>query len=302
MRLGHLFFGTTAVATASSRTIDMRLMTYNIRLAVGVGGPGEELWSVRRPLMTSQLNHEAAGRPEALMCFQEAIYPQVQDLDEGLGNEWTYVGVGRDDGAFGGEFSPIFYRPSVWKLEKNATYWLSETPNEPGSVGWDAALPRIVTVARFRHDSSGARIAYMCTHFDHIGQEAREQSAHLLVGLAGEWSTHNNKSLPVFLGGDLNVTPDNPAYQTLASDMYDAKHMVPEERRFGNVKTYTAFTVDADDDTEIDHIFVRDPAGLDWVSFAVLNTRFEDEIFISDHRPVVVDFKMPSQAEARHLG
>ncbi|KAH7129349.1 Endonuclease/exonuclease/phosphatase [Dactylonectria estremocensis] len=293
MKFNSLLFNTISVAAASSGTINLRLVTYNIRLAVAVGGSGEELWAVRQPLMSAQLNYETAGRPESLLCFQEATYPQVQDLDDGLGDEWTYVGVGRDDGAQAGEFSPIFYRPSVWKLEKNTTYWLSETPEKAGSVGWDAALPRIVTVARFRHSSSGARLVYMCTHFDHLGQTARENSAKLLVNVSDEWASYKKKTLPVFLGGDLNVTPDNAAYQTLAEEMHDAKDVVPQEHRFGNVKTYTGFTVDSSDDTEIDHIFVNDPEGLEWDSFAVLNTRFEDNIFISDHRPVVVDLKIP---------
>ncbi|KAK7426291.1 hypothetical protein QQZ08_007191 [Neonectria magnoliae] len=293
MKLNPILFSAVSAATASFRTLDVRLMTYNIRLAVSVGGPGEELWSVRHPLMSAQLNYETAGRPGSLMCFQEATYPQVQDLDNSLGDAWTYVGVGRDDGAQGGEFSPIFYRPSVWKLEGNTTYWLSETPEKVGSVGWDAALPRIVTVARLRHASSGARIVYMCTHFDHVGQVARENSAKLLAKLADDWSTYKKKTIPVFLGGDLNVTPDNPAYVTLASEMHDTKDVVSAKHHFGNSKTYTAFTVDASDDTEIDHIFVNDPEGLKWDSFAVLNTRFDDGIFISDHRPVVVDFKMP---------
>ncbi|KPM37462.1 hypothetical protein AK830_g9114 [Neonectria ditissima] len=292
MKLALILYGAVSVA-AASRTLSLRLVTYNIRLAVSVPGAGEELWSVRHPLMSAQLNFETAGRPESLMCFQEATYPQVQDLDGSLGEAWTYVGVGRDDGAQAGEFSPIFYRPSVWKLEDSKTYWLSETPNEAGSVGWDAALPRIVTVARLRHDSSGARFVYMCTHFDHIGQVARENSAKLIASIADDWSTYKKKDIPVFVGGDLNVTPDNQAYLILASEMHDTKDVVPAEHHFGNSNTYTAFTVDTLDDTEIDHIFVNDLEGLEWDSFAVLDNRFDDGIFISDHRPVVVDFRMP---------
>jgi endonuclease/exonuclease/phosphatase family metal-dependent hydrolase len=152
-----------------------------------------------------------------------------------------------------------------------------------------------VTVARFRHGSSGARFVYMCTHFDHVGQTARENSAYLIVNLTDVWASNESKTLPVFLGGDLNVTPDNKAYQILASELHDTKDIVPKAHHFGNVKTYTAFTVDTSDDTEIDHIFVRDPTGLEFDSFAVGNTRFDDGIFISDHRPVVVDFKMPGK-------
>lgn len=295
-----LIAGLVGAASAATKSLDLRLMTYNIRMAATVPGTGEEFWSVRQPKMSAQLNYETAGRPETLLCMQEVLFNQLTDLDDAFGEEWTYVGVGRDDGAQGGEFSPIFYRPSTWHLVDNTTYWLSETPEEVGSVGWDAALPRIVTVAKFKHIDTGAGFVYMCTHFDHVGQTAREKSAELLVKIAAEVSP-NNSSGPVFLGGDLNVTPDNAAYVTLASEMTNVADVVPQAHHFGNVNTFTGFTTDTADDTELDHIFVANPSGMEWKSHAVLNSRYDDGIFISDHRPVVVDFKMPVKHEESRL-
>lgn len=42
--------------------------------------------------------------------FQEAVKRQVDDMVELLGPDWDWFGVGRDDGAEGGEYSPIFFR------------------------------------------------------------------------------------------------------------------------------------------------------------------------------------------------
>lgn len=286
-------FGAVGAAVlAAAESIDVRLSSYNIRYATDKPEPGEEYWPVRRPHLAAQLNYETAGRANALMCFQEVLFSQLQNIQTDLGDAWSYVGIGRDDGLEAGEFSPIFYRPAAWQLLDNATYWLSETPDVVGSIGWDAMLPRIVTVAKFQHRATGEPFVYMCTHFDHLGQVARENSAELLVDLAERWATQNSDA-PVFLGGDLNVRPDNPAYLTLASKMNDVKYVVPKERHYGHESTYTGFTGDPARGTEIDHIFVRDPKGLDWVSFAVLDNRFEDGVFISDHRPVVVDIKIP---------
>lgn len=93
----------------------------------------------------------------------------------------------------------------------------------------------------------------LCTHFDHVGQTAREESAKLLVKIADERGRGENmKGRPVFLGG-FNVTPENKAYTT---------------------------------------IFVNDIVGLEWLFFAVLDTRSDDSIFISDHQPLVVDFRI----------
>lgn len=127
-------FGNGALASdVTTKLVDVgvRLMSWNIRMATTTPGTGEELWSVRRHKVASELNFETAGRPEALLCFQEVLHTQLLDLESDLGEEWTRVGVGRDDGVNAGEFSPIFYRGSVWELEQNRTYWLSETPDVP---------------------------------------------------------------------------------------------------------------------------------------------------------------------------
>ncbi|KAM0550619.1 hypothetical protein ACHAPJ_008877 [Fusarium lateritium] len=294
MKFHPFLLGAAAVIAAPlSRTTDVRLITYNIRLAPTNPLRGEELWPVRRPRLSSQLNYETSGRPESLVCMQEATYPQIEDLMEDFGDEWDNYGVGRTDGYRGSEFSPIFYRPSVWNIEEKKTYWLSSRPETVGSVGWDAQLPRIVTVARFRHITTGNRLVYMCTHFDHKGRKARENSAKLITELSDKWASHDNEDLPVFLGGDLNSSPDESAYKHLASEMNDVKRVVPLAKRFGHLShTYTGFNVDPSRHMYLDHIFVKDPTGIEFKSFAVLNSLYEDGVFISDHRPVVVDIRI----------
>jgi endonuclease/exonuclease/phosphatase family metal-dependent hydrolase len=296
-----LLGGLASLAAAKPQhDFDVRLMTYNIRYAATNPTGQEKPWAVRRPLMAGQLAHELAGRPDSLLCLQEALHTQVLDIKADLGQGWEYVGVGRDDGATGGELSPIFYRPDEWKLKDKDTYWLSETPHVVGSVGWDAALPRIVTVAKFEHTETGKPFVYMCTHFDHKGQVAREKSAELIVDIADEWaSAKGNKGASVFLGGDLNVDPENPAYQTLASKLHDVRDVVPQELHYGHDMTFTGFDSNVDNDSLIDHLFVKDLAGLEWESFAVLNTLYEDGTFISDHRPVVVDVRVPGKKSPR---
>ena len=52
------------------------------------------------------------------------------------------IGEGRDGGDKG-EYSAIFYKSEKLRLEKTETFWLSESPEVP-SIGWDAALNRII--------------------------------------------------------------------------------------------------------------------------------------------------------------
>jgi endonuclease/exonuclease/phosphatase family metal-dependent hydrolase len=282
--------------------LDLRFMTYNIRYATTSPDSGERPWSVRRPKMFSQLNFETAGRPATLMCFQEVLYQQLTDLQTDLGSTWAHVGVGRDDGKTAGEHSPIFYQPATWDLLQNKTYWLSPTPDVP-SKGWDAALNRIVTVAWFKHVETGATIVHMCTHWDNAGQTARENSAKLIVNVANQLSSpaDGTAEVPVFLAGDLNSEPSNAAYKTLvaANSMNDMKHLVPSRLLHGNTKTYTAFTSSSSDDLELDHIFVKDPTNMSFLSYAVLANRFDDDpVYISDHRPVVADVRLPLSASS----
>ncbi|KFA72133.1 hypothetical protein S40288_08429 [Stachybotrys chartarum IBT 40288] len=274
-----------AASCGVAHALETRLLSYNIRWAVDIPGVNELPWSLRRPMLVSQLQRETTDRANSLLCFQEAIASQVTDIQGGLGDAWTYFGVGRDDGADGGEFSPIFYRPDSWLLQESATYWLSQTPEVVGSVGWDAALPRIVTVARFLAADSREPLVFMCTHFDHRGQQARENSAQLIIDIADEWGSLGD---PVFVGGDFNSDPQNPAYQILSSGLNDVRDVVPDDLQSGPLMTYTAFTDNRCDDTQIDHLFVRHPAGLEWNGFSTLENQLNGS-FISDHRAVVLD-------------
>jgi endonuclease/exonuclease/phosphatase family metal-dependent hydrolase len=291
--------GLAFTATAAGASFPVRAMTYNIRYAA-TGEKlevGEEPWPARQPVMASMLNYETAGRPEALLCMQEVLYPQLLDIKDGLNSrradEWAYVGIGRDDGVEEGEFSPIFYRPGAWELVTNRTYWLSETPDVVGSIGWDASLARIVNVASLRHVVTGTPFVFMCTHFDHLGQVAREESAKLIVRLADQWAAEAGPQTPVFLGGDLNVRPDNAAYQYLAQELNDVQDVVPEQYHYGNLNTFTGFDGDESRLHRIDFLFARDASSVDFTSYAILENKFEGSVYTSDHRPVAVDFEVP---------
>ncbi|ROT42544.1 endonuclease/exonuclease/phosphatase family protein [Sodiomyces alkalinus F11] len=306
----------TVAACTTQLSVNPRLISYNIRLATNNPGAAEPRWRDRLPALLSQLNYETAARPESLVCMQEVVPTQLADVAAGLGRDWNHVGVGRDDGKNCGEFSPIFYRPDTWDMLANTTYWLSPTPDVPGSRGWDAALPRIVTVAHLRHIKSGLPFVYMCTHFDHVGQVARVESARLLVRLARKYARSTSSSTgaseadatPVFLGGDLNIRPDNPAYlEMIAPGHYhDVRHVVGESRIHGHFYTFTGFHAGNPPQSSlsrIDHIFVwrKEARNMDLLTYGVVENRFDDGLWISDHRAVVVDvnFQVTKECEPR---
>ncbi|KAI3401038.1 hypothetical protein diail_746 [Diaporthe ilicicola] len=284
------------------KTMPLRIITFNIRYATTSPNPDEELWKVRRPRLCTQIRFNTAGR-SAFISFQEALANQVEDIQAELGPTWAHIGVGRDDGEAAGEFSPVFYQVDTWKCERSKTYWLSPTPEKP-STGWDAVLPRIVTMGQFEHRQNGARVVVLSTHFDHIGLEAREESAKLILKLTDSWVGEVDKTgkgkPPVFLGGDFNSTPEDKAYQTMTapgSGMTDISTEIPEERRYGNALTYTSFNEPENPPSRIDFLFVKDTSDISFLTYGVLANRFDDGVFLSDHRAVMADMEIPVKGQ-----
>lgn len=289
-------------------TIPFRIITFNIRYANPHPVPGEELWATRCPKLATQLRFLTAGHPVAFICLQEALANQVADIQEELGTSWAYIGLGRDDGVAAGEFSPVFYNADMWSCERSKTYWLSPTPEKPGSRGWDAVLPRIVTMGQFRHRQTGARAVVLSTHFDHRGVKAREESARLILRLTDSWVGSSRPLAgcqqgkpPVFLGGDFNSSPSDKAYLTMTAagtGMTDISTLIPKDQRYGNELTYSSFGENGEVPKRIDFLFVKDTSDIKFHTFGVLANRFDDGVFLSDHRATVADMDIPVKGQS----
>jgi len=79
------------------------------------------------------------------------------------------------------ELNPIFYDKSVLTLDASGTFWYSDTPTVPQSKWACSAFPRIATWGRFTVASTGQRLCFINTHFDHESDEARMKAAEMLV-------------------------------------------------------------------------------------------------------------------------
>ncbi|KAL8963429.1 MAG: hypothetical protein Q9193_000316 [Seirophora villosa] len=274
----------------------IRLLTHNVRYATDSPFVGEEKWEVRAPRLIAELSFNTTHCPESFIGLQEVLHGQLVHILKGLNREregeWDYVGVGRDDGVSAGEYSPILYRPSVWTLQSWDTTWLSETPSKP-SRGWDAACRRILTTGIFRHNHSKKKLVAMSTHLDHQGPISRLEAAKIILGQIEEKSQHGH--LPAFLAGDFNSQPEDDAYRMLtgeASPMRDLHTMASPEKRYGHYYTFTGFGHDKP--TRIDFLFANGKT-YPWLShgYAVLENRFDDAVYSSDHRAVVADVAIP---------
>jgi endonuclease/exonuclease/phosphatase family metal-dependent hydrolase len=286
------------IMAGAAQTLPLRILTHNIRYDTGSPFKGEKPWSTRCPLLCAELVYHSMNPAESFICLQEVLYNQLEDIRNALNEaaalrpSWSYIGVGRDDGKRAGEYSPIFYRPATWKLEDSKTVWLSETPDRP-SRGWDAACNRLVTIGVFRHYETQEKVVVMSTHFDHIGVKSRANSAKLILELVDKYQAWGDpaKHLPVLLAGDFNSSPDDVAYKIMTapgSIMADISTWLPKDKRYGNRITYTSFGGEAAPSI-IDFLFCNKNDMTLLQTFAVLENKFDDGIYLSDHRAVVAD-------------
>lgn len=180
---------------AGEPEISLSVMSFNIRY--DNPADGENGWARRAPLVAQAIRDHRAD----IVGLQEALSNQLQDLLAEL-PEYEAVGVGRDDGKASGEYAAILYKRERLRLDAATTFWLSPTPQKPGSRGWGANLPRICTTATFGVYNSGRAVRVFNVHFDHESQRAREESAHLLAKAISDARQIN---VPVIVTGDFNA-------------------------------------------------------------------------------------------------
>ncbi|MCO6358422.1 endonuclease/exonuclease/phosphatase [Roseivirga pacifica] len=257
---------------AQTNVEEFTFLSYNIRF----NNPhdNENWWGHRKEAVVDLITNEF---PIAF-GVQEAVLDQMTYIDNNTPG-YSYIGVGRDDGKTKGEFSAIFYNTNKLNVLKSGTFWLSGTPNEV-SKGWDAALPRVCTYAQFEHKDSGIVFWLFNTHFDHVGNKARVESAKLIAAKIDEFT---EEDAPVILTGDFNLTPDTEAMTKLRDYLQDGALAKSTDLQ-GPIGTFSGFKLDAPLDRRIDYIYSKN---VTVNAYKHLDTKRPNGLWVSDHLPVV---------------
>ena len=171
--LASLFFVFTTLFTYGQQ---FHVASYNVRYANPADEQRGNGWSQRCPVICNQIAYESFD----LVGMQEVLKSQFDDLSNRLSRDYGCIGVGRNDGKTSGEYAPIFYKKDRFILLDSGCFWLSETPDKP-SVGWDAKYPRICSWAQLQDRNTGNTLYFLNTHFDHVGKQARKESACMIV-------------------------------------------------------------------------------------------------------------------------
>lgn len=256
----------------------MNVISFNIRL--NTPNDGINAWPNRVEMVSGLLKYH---EPD-IFGFQEALIGQIEDT-QNLLPEYEWFGVGRDDGKLAGEFTPIFFKKSKFILIESGTFWLSETPEKP-SKSWDAALNRIVTWGKFKSKVTGKQFLFFNTHFDHIGDEARKNSAFIIRDKIKEIA--NNQGLPVILTGDFNLYPESEPIGLIKTFMKDSRE-ITEIAPYGPIGTFNSFDWNAPLERRIDYVFVQ--GGIKVLKYAVI-TDSKEQRWPSDHLPVFVKIQL----------
>jgi endonuclease/exonuclease/phosphatase family metal-dependent hydrolase len=251
----------------------IKAMSFNIRL--DAASDGENRWDLRKDRVSGLMQYY---EPDFIGA-QEVLHHQLMYLDSSLTN-YSYIGVGRDDGKTQGEYSCIFYNSDKYIPIKQSTFWLAPK-SDSVCMGWDAVCNRVCTYGLFKNIKTKQLVWVFNTHFDHVGKTARIESAKLILQ---KIKSLNVKNDPVILLGDFNLRPTEEPIQKIASEMHNARTI--SQQVYGNIDTWNAFKFQSKPNGGIDYVFVNKHPKIKVNKFATITDSY-DLKYPSDHFPVM---------------
>lgn len=277
-----------AFLLASCRSLEpatpaLRVMSFNVRVPVAADGP--DRWEARRPLLVRTLRE---AQPD-LVGTQELVPAQAEAIVAALpGYAWSGRGRSGEADRADDEHMGVFWRRDRLRLLDTGDFWLSDTPDRPGSISWGNLYPRLVSWGLFERIADGRRLYLFNTHLPYRDEdaEARLRAAGLLLArlsdLPGE--------VPVILTGDFNEDAGGAVHRRLRPALADAWEQA--RHRDGPEATFHGFT--GQGTRRIDWVLSR---GLRVRAARTLTTS-EAGRYPSDHFPVLVDFDWPAAADS----
>jgi endonuclease/exonuclease/phosphatase family metal-dependent hydrolase len=269
-----LIFGVAIIMQqAGADAPSFTIMSFNIRY--GTALDGENAWPERKEHVLETIRNY---NPH-ILGTQECLDFQADYLEDNL-EHMRRIGIGRENDA-SGEMTAIFYREDVLVPVESGNFWLSETPEIPGSVSWDSSMNRIATWVRFMHRASGRTVFYLNTHFDHRGKAARQKSAELLAARIAALPV----SMPIIFTGDFNAKAEKSApWETLiGAGMRDL--WLTAAAQEGPATTWCGFK-SPEPDKRIDWILARGPVN---AQRCITGMDKYNGNYPSDHLPVIAE-------------
>lgn len=276
MKTNRIILACTALLLAVSLSAQtITVMSYNIRSSTKNEQDGPNGWVHRKEAAVRML---LAENPD-IVGMQEEMPDQEEYLREHLAAVYEGVSISRDPEKKADEACSVFYNKTKYDLVRTNTFWLSETPDVP-SRGWDGKYKRIVTYVYLSDKKSGQLYLVFNTHLDHKGVVAREKSLQLIADSA---LAIGGDTVPMFVMGDLNVTPDAPELAPMWKAMRLAQREAPVTDTLSTFHGYKEGK-----GKMIDYIFYRNCSALE---FRILRDGYGVP-YLSDHYPIAATFSV----------
>ncbi|MBX9744706.1 MAG: guanylate kinase [Chlamydiales bacterium] len=277
----------------------IRAMSYNIRMApCAEDDDTENAWEYRLPkinMIIERYKPDVIGLQEVSLFQMGSLqnssfdlpykmlakYPSRNPIESGLGI--------------------VYNSEKVSLISDLKTIWLNEVQSHSEGLAWDgSAHERYVIYAKFKNLLDDNEFWFMTTHFDHLGQKARQESAKIVIDLA------ERLNAPVIVTGDFNCFPQQGGaelYQLLSSRsirIKDSKTIA--NKVFGVPGSWIGWDYDAYKQrtgySKYDFIFTHDSIEViqhGIIDDCVWDDCFQKELYPSDHRPVLSDLKFISE-------
>ena len=272
--------------------LSLNIMSFNIRR--GTAKDGRNHWILRRNLVHEVLNRY---RPDVL-GLQEAMDFQITAI-HGMLSGYEMVGIGNLGGSKG-MHTAIFFDAARFSLAEEGTFWLSDTPDIPGSKGWGNILPRTCTWARLVEKDSGQAFYFYNTHLDHLSQRSRKKSVVFLAQriharsfpdpfvLMGDFNARE-RSVPIqFLKGKVHLNTKAKGRRLNPTPLLDTFRLQhPDHRNVATFHGFRRFFFRF----RLDYIFV--PSSIRVQDAKIIRLRWKKR-YPSDHFPLLTRIDIPA--------
>jgi endonuclease/exonuclease/phosphatase family metal-dependent hydrolase len=202
----------------TKRGVNLGVMSFNI-YGGGTSSTDPNAWIYtegldRRERVVAMILSESVAfgtsRPDIIGLQEDCGYEEVNYLKRQLVG-YGFYGVGRNDGVSNGDYNGIFYRSNRFNRLSQGSFWLSLTPDVPGSKHPVAGHIRIASWVILYDNMTGRNYFVLNTHLDNQSQPSRLWSAQLIRQRIKKYSG----GLPVILTGDLNCHEDSEEFLEL---------------------------------------------------------------------------------------
>ena len=260
----------------------LKVVTFNLRTLYDSPHDGINAFIHRAGLILETIDAE---KPHVI-CFQE-MGAQIRPFLKKYLVDYHIVGHGRL-ADYSGEGLGVAYRKDSMDLFELEQFWLSPTPQIPGSrFENQSECPRICIYATLKHKDMKTPIRFYNVHLDHQSDEARVFGIQQV--LAKMKQDNSVLPYPTMVMGDFNALPDS---QTIA--------FCKEGKIFPLVDITQEIGATFHDfggtgksplarGTKIDYIFT-DPETAKTAKRTYKWEHTKNGIYLSDHYPVCAEF------------